>query len=222
MNYPLKNLGATVEIFNDLSIFCVANNDTEKYNSMPQQELTETYAFEEQFKMHYSYLCAVAFCMVEDENAARDIVQEFFLYCWRKRSAIKITHTFKSYAIRAVRNASLNYLKKANRTRIEEIHVIEERIAYVHSEDQAEDDTKNNALWTAVSRLPEQRKKIFLLSNIDGLKYQEIADKLGISINTVKTQIKLALQFLRTECGWMMKILILIISIKISICFTHF
>lgn len=222
MNYPLKNLGAAVEIFKDLSIFCVANNDTEKYNSMSQRELTETYIFEEQFKMHYSYLCAVAFCMVEDENAARDIVQDFFLYCWRKRNAIKITHTFKSYAVRAVRNASLNYLKKANRTKLEEIHTIEGRIKDFHPEDNMEGDTKNNALWTAVSKLPEQRKKIFLLSNIDGLKYQEIADKLGISINTVKTQIKLALQFLRTECGWMMKILILIIAIKFSVCFTHF
>lgn len=221
MNYPLKNLGETVGIFKDLSIFC-ASGDTKKYNNMPRQELTETYSFEEHFKMHYSYLCAAAFCIVEDENAARDIVQEFFLYCWRKRNTIKITHTFKSYAVRSVHNASLNYLKKANRTKLEEIHIIEACIKDFHLEENAEDDTKNNALWTAVSRLPEQRKRIFLLSNIDGLKYQEIADKLGISINTVKTQIRLALQFLRAECGWMVKVLILIISIKFSLCFTHF
>ncbi|POY37911.1 hypothetical protein C3K47_05125 [Solitalea longa] len=47
-------------------------------------------------------------------------------------------------------------------------------------------------MLAAIDKLPEKRRKIFLMSNIEGLKYAEIADQLNVSVNTVKTQIKLA------------------------------
>ena len=59
---------------------------------------------------------------------------------------------------------------------------------------QAERDAR---LWAAIDELPTERKKIFLLSKRDGLKYQEIADELNISIKTVENQIGKAMKFLR-------------------------
>ncbi|RAK34956.1 UNVERIFIED_ORG: RNA polymerase sigma-70 factor (ECF subfamily) [Chitinophaga ginsengisegetis] len=202
-----------MEINPDFIILCADNNEVTKW-FMYQPKSGEVVSFEEQFKLHYTFLCTAAYYVVEDEDAARDIVQDFFLYCWSKRHIIRITHDFKSYAVRAIRNASLNYLKKSGKTSLEEIAVIENMTQHFPLEDNEAEADRNAALWAAVARLPEQRRRIFLLSNRDGLKYKDIAATLGISVNTVKTQIKLALQFLRKECRWMNIIIAFLFFLK--------
>lgn len=167
-------------------------------------------SFETLFRLHYPALCRVAFAVVEDEEAARDIVQDFFLYCWKRKDELVINTGFINYAARAVKNAALNYIKRAGRITSfatppevadtdgspEEIYETEE--------------LRNAALWAAIARLPQQRQKVFLLSNRDGKKYADIAGELDISINTVKTHIKLAYQFLRKECEWMIRFITII------------
>ena len=69
-------------------------------------------------------------------------------------------------------------------------------------EDSSEEEQMYNAerdarLWNAIDGLPPERKKIFLLSKRDGLKYQEIAEELNISIKTVENQMGKALKALR-------------------------
>ncbi len=162
----------------------------------------EPATFEALFRLHYPFLCTTAFQVVADEDVAKDIVQDFFLWCWDKRATMRVMQDFKSYAVRAVRNACLNYLKKNGKT------VAGDPASLAADAAQPEDDheleeIRNAALWAAISRLPDQRQRIFLLSNRDGLRYQDVATQLNISVNTVKTQIKLAYQYLRKECEWM-------------------
>ena len=54
-------------------------------------------------------------------------------------------------------------------------------------------------LLDAIDRLPEKCRQIFMMSCVDGLKYREIASRMDISENTVKTQIKLAYKKLRED-----------------------
>ena len=170
---------------------------------MYQPNSMEPAAFEELFRSHYSFLCATAYYVVGDEDAAKDIVQDFFLYCWDKRFMIQITQNFKSYAARAVRNACLNSLKKKGKVIFNDPSSFVDDGLPPPEEDKELEETRNAALWAAIGRLPVQRQRIFLLSNRDDLKYKDIADQLNISVNTVKTQIKLAYQYLRKECEWM-------------------
>lgn len=189
---------------------------------MHQPGLEEAVSFEEQFRLHCKYLCAVAYHMVKDEDIAMDIVQDFFLNYWRKRDVLQVRYDFKSYAVYAIRNTALNYLKKNGKIKLMEVHQMEELIAYTPEADGTEEERRKAALWGAINRLPEQRRRIFLLSNRDGLKYKEIATALDISINTVKTQIKLALQFMRKECGWMVNATFLGLFLKMMTTFTLF
>lgn len=174
---------------------------------MNQPNTRDPGSFEELFRLHYSALCRIAFNMLEDEDAAKDIVQDFFLYCWKKKDEISIHSGFAQYASRAVKNASLNYLKRAGRITFESPMELAASAAQIPDETYETNDSRNAALWAAIARLPHQRRTVFLLSNRDGLKYTEIAAQMDISVNTVKTHIKLAYQFLRKECGWMVRLI---------------
>ena len=56
-------------------------------------------------------------------------------------------------------------------------------------------------MYLAIETLPEERKRVLHMVCMEGMKYQEVADRLGISINTVKTQMGRAFQFLRRALG---------------------
>jgi len=164
------------------------------------------------FREHYQALCLSANFIVTDVEAAKDIVQEFFCYCWNKRGQLGLIHDFRHYAARAVKNACLNYLKQSKKN-IPYDRLFGEALSAddtAEREDQQTRAAREQALWSAIARLPEQRRIIFLLSNKDDLSYAQIADRLDISVNTVKTQIRLAYQFLRQECAWILVTWILI------------
>lgn len=175
-------------------------------------QITDRYELEALFRKHYHFLCTAAYYITGDESTAKDIVQEFFYYCWKKREEIIIAGEFKSYASRAVRNACLNYLKSSRRTSLLSEFVYNSEPSADESVRREEEglEERNKALWAAIDRLPEQRRLIFLLSNKDELSYAEIARRLDISINTVKTQIRLAYQYLREECKWLVYLLIIL------------
>jgi RNA polymerase sigma-70 factor (ECF subfamily) len=172
-------------------------------------------AFEELFRQHFVSLCTIAYYVVDDKDAARDIVQDFFLGYWNKRHQIKITHDFKSYATKAIRYSAITFLKKSGRMKLEELEVMDGLAQQFAVEDGESRENHYNALWEALSKMPEQRRKIFLMSNQDKVKYKDIALQLGISVNTVKTHIRLALQFLRVECKWMMASVLLLPCLKL-------
>ncbi|MGX5817181.1 sigma-70 family RNA polymerase sigma factor [Chitinophaga lutea] len=180
--------------------------------NQPDASLPES--FETLFRLHYPALCRVAFAVVEDEDTAKDIVQDFFLYCLKRKDELTFNVGFSQYAARAVKNAALNYIKRAGRITSFDTPPELPDIPGRHQETDESEITRNAALWAAIASMPQQRQKVFLLSNRDGMKYADIAKQLDISVNTVKTHIKLAYQFLRKECEWMIRTLVVIFFIS--------
>lgn len=174
--------------------------------------MTKLSKIEDLFREHYTFLCVVAENVVEDDEIAKDIVQNFFLYCLNNISVLNITLSFKAYAFRAVKNAALSYIKKPKKVLFNDDLLVETMAELHSSEKDHELDTRRDAdLWEIIGRMPEKRRLIFLLSNKDGLKYAEIAAQLDISVNTVKTHIKLSYEYLRRECRTLIRVLILIL-----------
>ena len=65
-------------------------------------------------------------------------------------------------------------------------------------DDDAQERSQTEAkLWTAIDSLPEKCRKVFIMSKRDGLKYEEIAEELNLSVNTVRNQISKALKVLK-------------------------
>lgn len=164
---------------------------------------TDNSSFDGLFHAHYSWLCYCAEKVTRDVDMARDIVQDFFVYYWSNRKNISLMISFKAYATRAVLNLSASYLKKE---RLQEKYLSQLAV----TEDDVDDSQQvieeehifenvSTRLLEAISDLPVQRKKILVLHQFGKLKYVEIADRLGISKNTVKTHLKLAYKVLKEK-----------------------
>jgi RNA polymerase sigma-70 factor (family 1) len=175
----------------------------EEYDNEADRPSIDQIAFATIFRQHYSHLCTVAFRVVANKETAKDIVQDFFFTYWNKRATLPVIHDFRSYAFRSVRNASLNYIRQEAHLPIDVSEVDEQ--PDIIEEELPPRELLHKKLWGVIDQLPEQRRIIFLLSNRDGLKYKDIAAQLNISVNTVKTQIRLAYQFLRKECLWLIR-----------------
>jgi len=152
--------------------------------------------FRKVFDSCYEDLCRYAFTIVKDFDIAEDIVQSMFMKLWEMRESVDINASIRSYLFRSVYNQSINHLEhKAVRTRYDKTAVLEPR----RNEQQPgvfPEELEEN-IRKAVDTLPPQCRSIFIMSRYDELKYSEIAEKLGISVNTIQNQVCKALKLLR-------------------------
>ena len=168
--------------------------------------------FEKIFRTHYSYLCAFANKFLNDQDAAEEIVQEVFVKLWSKRDELNIKSSIKSYLFTAVRNSSLNLIKHIN---IREDYKAHNKLEIENQESHLEDSILatelEDRIRDLINKLPTERKKIFIMSRYEGLKYREIAEKLNISIKTVENQIGKAMKTLKEGLKDYITIIILIL-----------
>lgn len=168
--------------------------------------------FESLFRKHYSNLCSYANKYLEDLDASEEVVQEMFYKLWDKRESLNIETSIQSYLFRAVRNASLNVIKHINiREDYKDYRKLE-----IEEEEQNFDDgvvvsELEEKIRKSIDLLPVERRKVFIMSRFDGLKYKEIAEKQNISIKTVENQMGKALKFLREELSEYISITILLL-----------
>lgn len=154
-------------------------------------------SFNQIFRRYYSPL--VRFCVrfVADADQAAEIVQDLFVKLWTNRERLSFTISFESYMMRSVRNAAITYINK------ERAHTdANERIYTDESDanDPSETLQSNNleaSYQKVLATMPEKRREVFLASRFEGLKYVEIAQKLGLSQKTVEAHMSAAIKQLR-------------------------
>jgi RNA polymerase sigma-70 factor, ECF subfamily len=132
---------------------------------------------------------------------SEDIVQDVFYKIWKNRAHLDESQSFVTYLFSAVKNSSLNLLDhKKHKNKYAEI------MAFLYLRQRQEDGLEllvvsdlEHDFGKALEHLPVECRKIFELSRLEGLKYQEIAERLNISIKTVETQMSRALFKIRFE-----------------------
>lgn len=172
---------------------------------------------EELFRKYYKILRAYAYRLLGDKHTAEDIVQEVYYELWRKKDHLVLENAIKFYLFRAVYTKTLNHLSSKSYTEQELIEQsTEEKIQWIYLQSHLSDQESEliykelqEKIHTAIDSLPEQCKKVFLLSRQDELKNREIAEKLGISLKTVEKHISKALSVLRIELKDMGVVLLL-------------
>ena len=160
--------------------------------------------FDNLFRHYYPRLKSYVSSFVED-SVAEDITQDVFLYVWENRKKIYVGPAFHSYLFQAGYTRSIDYLKKQQSvtgfssliqneiTQIYETLSVNEGdiLENLYSEDFYE------KLYTLLELIPEQRRNVFLMAYMDGLKTKEIAANLDIPQRTVESHIYLTLKFLK-------------------------
>jgi RNA polymerase sigma-70 factor, ECF subfamily len=156
--------------------------------------------FEILFKSEFKGLCHFAIQYVKDLDTSKEIVQEAFLNLWQKKDMIDLSKPVKSYLFTSVRNRCLNYLRDHKKFNTEIIE-LEDAVSgsYFQQPDKLVEAEIRQKIDSALHELPEKCRKIFILSRYERLKYQEIADRLEISIKTVESQMSKALQHMRVR-----------------------
>jgi RNA polymerase sigma-70 factor (ECF subfamily) len=147
--------------------------------------------FKQVFDLFYNALCAFSIKYIQDWDAVEDIVQEVFVTFYEHKKEFENIQSIKAYLYTAARNKCLNFLK--HRTviqRHEQALIYELESSQFFTSHVIEEETFN-LLYAEIRQLPEGSQAIMLLA-VKGLKNKEIAEKLQISENTVKTQKKIA------------------------------
>lgn len=155
-------------------------------------------SFERVFNLYAEDLVRYATTIVKDPDDAEDIVQHLFVSIWEKKGIPEISTSLKSYLYRSIHNTSLNKLKqiKVKESYVAHINYVSDGLT---SGANALVEQKETAaiIEQAMNELPEQCRKIFSMSRMEQLKYQEIADQLGLSVKTVENQMGKALKHMR-------------------------
>lgn len=152
------------------------------------------------FQYYYSGLCAFAETIAKDEAAVEDIVQDLFVTLWVKAEQISIHGSLKSYLFSSVRNRCFDYLKHQN-VKTKSVQVLKRSgdTEELTPENCLAESELRERIEKSIVKLPPRCQEIFRMSRFDGLKNQEIADKLGLSKRTVELQISNALKVLRKD-----------------------
>jgi RNA polymerase sigma-70 factor (ECF subfamily) len=153
-------------------------------------------SFKAFFENFYPSLCLFANKYINDREASSDVVQEAFLYLWNRKDDVDSINSAKTYLFKYVKNRSLNYLRDHERRR-KNLNFQELDSEIFYRDNLIEEETYR-IIYDAIKNLPPQGQKVIELS-LDGLKNQEIADELSISINTVKTIKLRAFKAMREE-----------------------
>ena len=147
------------------------------------------------FKERYRFYRLLSYSYVEQWGVAEDIVQDVFVKVLGKSDSSKILN-LNAYVQRAVKNNSIKYI-----SRTKKLESIDEICWEIPNPDelQSEAGQTTAVLQESIKNLPLRCKNVFELCALDGYKYKSAADHLGVSVNTVKTQMKKAYKILRHD-----------------------
>lgn len=170
----------------------------QEYHVLLRLQQGDTNAFLELYNHYHAPLYHYVLRFVKSPAVAEDILQDVFLKIWEIRNRINPDLSFKAYLYRICRNSVFKLLKKI---------AIDEnlRLQVMQQFAQSVSDADLKICWqqyeemlqAAIARLSAQRQKVFRLCREEGKTYDEVAAELGISRNTVKEHMVLAMKSIK-------------------------
>jgi RNA polymerase sigma-70 factor (family 1) len=156
-------------------------------------------AFASFFHLHYRPLCYFATQLVNSQQDGEDIVKDTFVKLWRKHADFDTPQNIKAFLYITTRNACLNFLRhmQVRESSRKELMYIEESKGEELVLNQMIRAELMQEIYSEIEKLPERRRVVFKMAYLEGLKNEEIAAHMNISIHTVKEHNGKALYSLR-------------------------
>lgn len=173
---------------------------------METSEVTNQADFAQIYTKYFPKMVRFASEYVLSREEAQNIVQDLFLYLWEQRSTLSAISNMDAYLFTLTKNRCIDFYRQRSRiARVKEsLDELHERELSLKMEALIQFDENmfstqeiEELLENAVNRLPEKCREVFILSRMEGLKHEEIANRLNISVNTVQNHISVALRKLK-------------------------
>lgn len=161
----------------------------ETFNSDPRQGCALL------FRLYYAPLCSHAIRFVYSRQVAEDIVAEVFCRFWDERTFQRIDTSFRAYLFKSVRHRAYNYIKFELSRNAGEKFPADGTSA--NPCDLLQYDELYQMLDRTINALPQQCKRVFMLSRMENKGYHDIAAELNISVKAIEAHISRALRILR-------------------------
>ncbi|MDD2595925.1 MAG: RNA polymerase sigma-70 factor [Bacteroidales bacterium] len=159
-------------------------------------------AFKILFYEYYGELVIYAYSFLGNKSQSEDLVQDFFIGFWQNRKFMSVNSSLDSYLFISIKNMSLNVLRR-EKFKSRNLSDMDFDCPAESEDDVTNEDYKQfdySKLYEAIHKLPEARRKIFTMCIIDNQKYKDVAERLNISVNTVKVQMSRAFKFIKENC----------------------
>lgn len=160
----------------------------------------DTDAFRRIYEHYYGAIYNFAFRLTKTKELTEDVVQDVFVKLWEKKADINIEYNFGAYIRQVTRNHIYNIWKRAatDKAVLQKIHAGLQELQLLTPEELLEKELAR-LHREAVDRLSPRQKEIYLMRREEELSFDQIAEKLGISRNTVKNHMVEALQHIRKD-----------------------
>jgi RNA polymerase sigma-70 factor (ECF subfamily) len=175
---------------------------------MLREQENKDAVFSEMYVRYFPKLLRFARFYVISEEDAENIVQDIFAEIWTHMEMLGGIRNMDAYFFTFVKNRCIDYLREQvsvndKKHKLQDItgKELEFKLYSLQQVDETllSVDDVEKLLQSAINRLPERCKEIFLLGRMEGLKNREIAERLQISVSTVENQMTIALRKLKSE-----------------------
>ncbi|MCS4229165.1 MULTISPECIES: RNA polymerase sigma factor [Sphingobacterium] len=160
-------------------------------------------AFKRLFDTYWKKIYRTALQKLPTEEDASDITQDVFYIIWKNRAGWQVKSNIAAYLMSMLRHKIYDFYAQRDRLPIfVPINEQEEYWDYSFQEGEQQDfAAENQQVRKEIDAMPEKMREIFLLSRFENLSAQQIADKLGITVQTVRNQISTALKRIKNRFG---------------------
>jgi len=167
---------------------------------MQEMKAGNMFAFDIIYKKYCKRLYKFGYSILKTQEETENLIQDVFLNLWENRHKVEKDSSVKSYVFTIAYNSAISILrKKARETTfieyLKSLQVVNEEPSNV----ELEYNELTKKLDEIVQALPKRQKEVYRLHRVEGLKYNEIAERLGISVNTIENHMGRALKTIREK-----------------------
>lgn len=200
--------------FKRITMFKLTDNQISDTELFFRIQKGDEKAFTIAYELYNKLIYVLSYRYLMDEERAKDVVQYVFVKLWEYRAELNIGISLKNFLFTMAKNYILNLIRNKN-TALEKQYEFAQQVLGYEDDlvEKLERREQMSLFYQALAKLPEQKKRICVMKIREEMSNKEIAERLNVSINTVKTHYAEALKLLRRE---LLKLLMIIIILMLS------
>jgi len=167
---------------------------------MRELKADNMFAFDMLYKKYCKRLYKFGYSILKSQDEAENLIQDVYLNLWENRYKVEKNSSIKFYLFTMAYNSAISILrKKARESQFIEYLKSLQKINEEPVNTELEYNELTNKLDEIIKKLPLRQKEVYLLHSVEGMKYTEIAERLHISVNTIKNHMSRALKTIREK-----------------------